>query len=122
MPTVLLIDDEELIRNVVRAQLESAKLKVTEACDGREGVAQYRKQRFDLVITDIIMPEQEGIATIREIRSIDPNAKIVAISGGGRRHNFEFLDYTRKLGAMASLQKPFTRQQLLETVARCLEA
>jgi len=122
MPTVLLIDDEAMIRNVMRAQLESVKLEVTEACDGREGVARYRKQRFDLVITDIIMPDQEGIATIRDIRSIDPNAKIVAMSGGGRRHNFEFLDYTQKLGAMASLQKPFTRQQLLETVARCLEA
>jgi DNA-binding NtrC family response regulator len=75
-----------------------------------------------LVITDIIMPDQEGIATIRDIRAIDPEAKIIAMSGGGRRNNFEFLGYTEKLGAMASLEKPFTRQQLLETVARCLKA
>ncbi|MBZ0325598.1 MAG: response regulator [Alphaproteobacteria bacterium] len=122
MPTVLLIDDEAMIRDVVRAHLEAVKFDVTEARDGREGVACYRKQRYDLVITDIIMPDQEGIATIRDIRAIDPEAKIIAMSGGGRRNNFEFLGYTEKLGAMASLEKPFTRQQLLETVARCLKA
>lgn len=113
---ILVIDDESGLRLTVRKMLESAGHEVVEAENGRRGVEAYRKDSADVVITDIIMPEKEGIETIRDIRALDPAVRIVAISGDGIGPNVDFLRIARKLGADATLAKPFRREELLACV------
>jgi len=116
MAAILVIDDEPLVRSTIRFGLERAGHRVAEAPDGRVGKEMFERQRYDLVITDIIMPEEEGIATIRALKRRDPGIKILAISGGGRSANSDFLEAAAKLGADATLPKPFTAEELLGTV------
>jgi DNA-binding response OmpR family regulator len=120
MAKILVIDDDAMVRETVIQILEDNGHQVTAAEDGRCGVALFRSQRPDLVITDIIMPEQEGIQTILEIRRLHAGAKIIAISGGGRMGNTDFLAIARRIGADHSLTKPFDPEQLLERVGVCL--
>lgn len=120
MALILVIDDEELIRETIRVKLEQNGHQVIEAANGAEGLRQLEASSVDLVVTDIIMPEQEGIETIRKIRNRDSAVGIIAISGGGRTRNFGFLDFAKKLGADAALSKPFTGSQLLALVETTL--
>jgi CheY-like chemotaxis protein len=113
---ILVIDDEKLLRQTIRRMLESAGHEVIEAEDGRAGIAAFAKQELDAVVTDIIMPQKEGIETIREIRAANPTIRIVAISGGGRNQNMEFLRLAAKLGASCTLAKPFRKEELLASV------
>lgn len=113
---VLVIEDEAALRQTIRRMLESAGHEVVEAENGRTGLEAFRKNLLDVVITDIIMPNKEGIETIRDIRALNPGIRIVAISGGGRTKNFDFLRIAGKLGANATLAKPFQRQQLLASL------
>lgn len=117
---ILVIDDEELVRQTLRLGLESAGHEVAEARNGEDGLLALEKSPADLVITDIIMPEKEGIEMIVELRRRHPRTAILAISGGSRTGNIDFLRMARKLGATASLSKPFTNRQLLEAVDSCL--
>jgi two-component system, chemotaxis family, chemotaxis protein CheY len=118
MARILLIDDEKMVRETFRAILEAAGHVVDEAADGQEGIDQFRKQRADLIITDIFMPEQEGIGTILEIRRFDRDLPIIAVSGGG---NAELsLSSATKLGATTALHKPVRRDDLLAAVDKCL--
>jgi len=118
---ILIIDDEELVRSMLSQVLEFDGHTVMEAPDGEKGLAAYREFPADIVITDILMPRKEGIETIRELRRIDPNVKIIAMSGGGRIRNANFLDIAQKLGASAVLKKPFEMQALRDAVNACLE-
>ena len=120
MAKILVIDDDELVRSTVAAALEHAKHEVVQASDGQEGVNTFQGGKFDLVVTDIIMPEKEGIETIIEIRQRDPQVKIIAISGGGRTSNQIFLDVAKKFGAVDVLPKPFTPKQLVTMVQQVL--
>ena len=120
MAKILVIDDDELVRSTVAAALEHAKHEVVQASDGQEGVNTFQGGKFDLVVTDIIMPEKEGIETIIEIRQRDPQVKIIAISGGGRTSNQIFLDVAKKFGAVDVLPKPFTPKQLVTMVQTVL--
>ena len=120
MARILVIDDEELIRETIRMKLEQGGHVVIEAANGVEGLRALEDGLFDLVVTDIIMPEQEGIETIRKIRHRDPRVAIIAISGGGRGRNYQFLDIAKKLGANEALPKPFTGSQLLALVETTL--
>ena len=120
MPHVLLIDDEKLVRLTVRKMLEAEGYDVSEAEDGRDGLDSFKQQPFDLVITDMVMPEREGIETIAAIRKIKPDQKILAISGGGRNKNLDYLSMAVLQGAADKLAKPFSRSELLSVVTRCL--
>jgi DNA-binding response OmpR family regulator len=120
MAKVLVIDDDAGVRQTLTAILEDNGYEVMSAEDGRRGVAVFRSERPDLVITDIIMPEQEGIQTIIEMRKNAPDAKIIAISGGGRTANIDYLKIARALGATDALAKPFDPDVLLSAVAECL--
>ena len=122
MARILVIDDEELIRETIRMKLEQSGHVVIEAANGVEGLRALEDGLFDLVVTDIIMPDQEGIETIRKIRHRDPQVAIIAISGGGRGRNYQFLDIARKLGANEALPKPFTGSQLLAVVETTLKS
>jgi two-component system, chemotaxis family, chemotaxis protein CheY len=120
MAKILVIDDDAIVRETVIQVLEDHGHQVRSAEDGRRGVAAFRAERPDLVITDIIMPEQEGIQTITEIRALAPGAKIIAISGGGRIGNADFLKMARHLGAADVVAKPFDPDELASRVDRCL--
>lgn len=120
MAHILVIDDEEMARFTVRDMLEAAGHEVTEACDGEEGVALNLVHAFDLVVTDIIMPKKEGVETVIELKQAKPDQKIIAISGGGRTRNMDFLQLAEQFGADRVLAKPFSEDELLESVNTCL--
>ena len=120
MAKILVIDDDVIVRETITQILEDLGHVVVIAEDGKAGVAAFRADRPDLVITDIIMPEQEGIQTITEIRRLAPDAKIIAISGGGRIGNTDFLRIARHIGANDVIAKPFDPDDLGARVAGCL--
>ena len=122
MAKILVIDDDVIVREAIAQILEERGHQVLSAEDGKRGVAAFRTGRPDLVITDIIMPEQEGIQTITQIRGLAPDAKIIAISGGGRIGNTDFLKIARHLGANDVIAKPFDPDDLVSRVDRCLNA
>lgn len=113
---VLLIDDEQMVRKIVRKMLERSGHEVTEAENGRLGLDQLKTGTFDLVITDIIMPEMEGVETLMTVREQYPSVKVIAMSGGGRTGNIDFLSAAEKLGASAILHKPFTLGSLTTAI------
>jgi CheY-like chemotaxis protein len=117
---VLVIDDDILVRRTISRILQHGGYEVTLAEDGAKGVAKFRSERPDLVITDIIMPEQEGIETIIQLLRDNPAARIIAVSGGGRLGSMDFLTVANKLGAAAILRKPFEPAELLGCVERAL--
>ena len=111
MERVLIVDDEELVRVTVRQILENAGYETSEASDGQQALDDYKESRPDLVITDIIMPNKEGIETIIELRAMDPEAKIIAISGGGRIGANDYLELAKRLGANKVIAKPLNSEK-----------
>ena len=120
MANILVVDDEQMLRRTLRALLERAGHTVVEAEDGDEGFALFRSQSFDLVLTDIIMPNREGVETIGEMRRHAPDLPIIAMSGGGSRGGELFLELAQKLGATATLAKPIRQAELIAAVDACL--
>ena len=104
---VLVIDDDADLRATLRDMLEELGCRVMEAKDGVDGVARFDAPAVDLVFTDILMPRQEGLETIRELRKLKPGLCIVAMSGGGPMQDMRYLEFAGKLGADQVLQKPF---------------
>jgi CheY-like chemotaxis protein len=121
MASILLVDDDEQFRSMLCESLKRAGYEVTEARDGSEGLRLYRDHSADLIITDLIMPEKEGLETIEEFRRNHPAVKIIAISGGSRHGPFDYLKMAKALGARQVLAKPFTRQEMLDAVIQVLE-
>jgi DNA-binding response OmpR family regulator len=117
---VLVIDDEQLIRLQVRTALETEGFVVHEAANGNEGLTRIALVVPDVVITDILMPDKEGIETILELRRRYPTIRIIAISGGGRTGNKDFLRTAKHLGADRTLAKPFALGALLRLVREVL--
>ncbi len=116
MATILVTDDEALVRLTIRKMLEKEGHLVLEACDGKQAEAIAAEVKIDLLITDIIMPEKEGIETIMAIRKTQSELPILAISGGGRSANLDYLVTAELLGANATLSKPFSKDTLIHTV------
>jgi DNA-binding response OmpR family regulator len=116
MGLILIIDDDDQIRRVLRKTLERDGYDVVDAPNGKEGIKLFRENPADLVITDLIMPEKEGIETIRELRRDFPEVKIIAISGGGRIGPDSYLKMAKGLGAQRTLTKPLDGDELLKTV------
>jgi DNA-binding response OmpR family regulator len=119
--TILIIDDDTTVRSTVRRMLERAGYLVREADGGEEGVKLYRDERTDLVITDLFMPQQDGIETIQQLRAEFPDARILAVSGGASLGAEGPLIDARMLGADETLAKPFTREDLLHCVRDLIE-
>jgi DNA-binding response OmpR family regulator len=119
---ILVIDDDDLICCTLARILSTQGHEVATASDGRRGMAAFRRVPPDLVITDIIMPEQEGIETIRQMRRERPQTKIVAISGAAGPDGFDILAMARRLGADDVLAKPFGAAELLGSVQRLYPA
>ncbi len=120
MARVLVIDDEELARFTMREILESAGHEVIEAVDGEQGVQKYRDDPTDIIVTDIIMPKKEGVQLIIELKQDFPDLLIIAVSGGGRTKNFDFLKLAKDFGADKILSKPFTDTDLNNSVRELL--
>jgi DNA-binding response OmpR family regulator len=116
MSTILVIDDEVSICEVVEHILCAGGHTVRLAENGRVGLDRLQDGPVDLVITDMLMPDQDGIETIAAIRRIHGALPILAMCGGGRIGAVEYLDMARQLGADATLAKPFGHQELLATV------
>lgn len=116
MAKVLLVDDERGVRDVLRRVLETMGCTILEACDGNQALNLFRRERPDLVIIDIIMPDRDGIETIAAMKDSDPTVRILAISGGGRAQALDLLAVAPRAGADAMLAKPFRRSELLAMV------
>lgn len=113
---ILVIDDEEDIRDVARLLLESAGYAVVCAEDGRAALREIERSPVDLVITDMLMPEMDGVELINEVRRRNPDQAVVAMSGGGHAPKESYLQIAHLCGAQVLLPKPFNREQLLRAV------
>ncbi|MBG89635.1 MAG: response regulator [Verrucomicrobiales bacterium] len=116
MARVLIIDDEPQIRSLLKRFLTQAGYEVDQAADGLEGVKAMDDNPADLIVTDILMPKQEGLETIRQIREKHPDAKIIAMSGGSQLTAMDFLPIAEKFGASRVFHKPLDFTALVDAV------
>lgn len=117
MSKILLIDDDSHFREMFAELLKRENYEVIESSDGRNAVPLFESHKPDLVITDIIMPDKEGIETILDLKKNNPNIKIIAISGGGRTNAMDNLRSARLLGASVTFEKPFDNKEILQTIS-----
>ncbi|MCE1272919.1 MAG: response regulator [Chlorobiaceae bacterium] len=111
---ILVIDDDAAVRKFIATTLKRENHTIFEAENGTEGILMLQQERdIAVIITDLIMPEKEGIETIMEVRKMNPSIKIIAISGGGKVGPENYLVLADALGANATLKKPFSGQELL---------
>jgi DNA-binding response OmpR family regulator len=116
MATILVIEDDREVRDFLVEVLTRAGHAVTAAANGRDGVAKFREEPAQVVITDIIMPEKDGIETILDLRREHPQLKVIAISGGGRSTPENYLHSARLLGADRAFRKPFRNEEILAAI------
>lgn len=120
MANILVVDDEAPLRHLLLDVLGRAGHHVLQAPDGRAGLQAFAESRPDLVITDLIMPEMEGIELISAIKKIDPGVKIIAMSGGGRVNPDLYLTLAAKFGAAKVMSKPVGNKEMLAAVDEVL--
>jgi CheY-like chemotaxis protein len=120
MARIMIIDDEKDIRIMLREMLEQEGFEITDACGGKEAIQIQLQTPADLMITDIIMPDMEGIETIFEFRQRFPKVKIIAISGGGIVKPEAYLDMAKSFGVSYTFRKPVERKELLGAVYELL--
>jgi len=120
MARILVVDDQKPIRSMLRQTLEREGHEVVEAPDGEVALEVFRADPTDLLITDIVMPNKEGIEIIMELRRDFPDLAIIAISGGGRIGPEAYLDTAERLGAAKGLAKPISTSELLGAVREVL--
>jgi len=120
MGRILIIEDDHHILIMIKRMLERYGFEIKLASNGVDGLELFKKITVDLVITDIIMPEKEGLETIREMKRMSPDLKIIAMSGGGKLSADNYLETAKIFGASQVLQKPFTQKQLLSAVQKIL--
>jgi DNA-binding response OmpR family regulator len=121
MKRILLVDDNESFRRPLAEILRNYGYEVHTADEGSAALKLFQSQRFDLVVTDLIMPGKEGVETIMELRRLEPDVKIIAISGGGRIDANDYLATARMLGAARTLVKPFDVTEILEAMGSLLD-
>lgn len=118
---ILVIDDDRVVRDIVRLWLERLGFQVRTAVNGRMGVEMQREEPADVVICDLIMPEQEGMETIRQIHREFPAAGIIAISGGGRIAPDAYLNVAGQMGAYRMFTKPLPMGQVVDAINSWVE-
>lgn len=121
MADILVIDDDDVARTTVVEMLRALGHDAVGAADGERGQQLYREQVFDLVVSDLLMPEPDGLATLKALRFFDPKVRVLAMSGGGPSvPSTPLLDAARKLGARGVLTKPFDMDELEQSVSAAL--
>lgn len=120
MRRILVVDDDDQMKEMIQESLNIEGYKTSGASNGKEAMALLVKESFDMVITDIVMPEQEGIETIMQIRKGFPHIKIITISGGGRTGPVNYLRMAKEFGASRTFIKPFERKDLIDAVRELL--
>jgi two-component system chemotaxis response regulator CheY len=116
MPSILIIDDDDNLRDSLRRTLHKEGYTIMEANDGGRGLIQLGQSPADLILLDMFMPDKDGLETIMELRRMHPDVRVIAMSGGGFKGTVDVLHVAKKLGVRRTLSKPFTREQLLESV------
>ena len=120
MKRILIIDDEDSALDLLRRILEQGGYEVVAARNGLEGLEIFRRQQFDLVVTDMVMPVKDGLKTIIELRQEDPDIPVIAISGGGAIAKERYLNVAGYIEGVCTIPKPFTRLDLLAGVETLL--
>lgn len=120
MPGILIVEDEKELREMLKMSLLRHKYTVLEAVDGKDAITHFKPSITDLVITDLIMPDEDGLKVIMKLREIKPAIKIIAISGGGKAGPGSYLNLAKALGADAIYSKPFSINDLISRIEELL--
>ena len=120
MATILVVDDDQAVRSLLARTLTKVGHEVIEAEDGIGALRLFKDHKPDLVITDLVMPNKEGLEMILELRGIHPQTHIIAISGGGRCNPASYLEMAKYLGAARTLSKPIGLEKFITTVEEVL--
>lgn len=121
MAGILIVEDDNDLRDMLKSSLMRRRYTILEASNGKEALSKFKPAVVDLVITDIIMPEEDGLKVIMSLRELKPDLKIIAISGGGKAGPGNYLNLARALGADEVFSKPFSISLLLTRIDSYLE-
>lgn len=122
MGSILVIDDDPAVLQMLRTALHRAGHQVLEACDVREAIRLQKSTPAEVVVTDILMPDADGLECIRELRRLDPGVRVIAISGGGRLKSADVLEMARRFGASRTFGKPLDIGELVAAIELELKA
>ncbi len=120
MPGILIVEDDKELREMLKVSLIRHKYSVIEATDGKDAISHFKPSIIDLVVTDLIMPEEDGLKVIMKLRELKPQLKIIAISGGGKAGPGSYLKLAKALGADAVFSKPFSINDLVSKIESLL--
>jgi DNA-binding response OmpR family regulator len=120
MPGVLIVEDENELREMLKISLIRHNFTVFEATNGKEAIAHFKPLITDLVVTDLIMPEEDGLKVVMKLRELKPSIRIIAISGGGKAGPISYLNLAKALGADAIFPKPFSINDLIAKIGDLL--
>jgi CheY-like chemotaxis protein len=121
MPGILIVEDNQELREILKESLNRKRFTVQEAENGKDAIIHFKPGVTDLVITDLIMPEEDGLKVIMKLREIKPSIKVIAISGGGKAGPASYLNLAKALGADAIYSKPFSVNEMIEKIEDLLE-
>ena len=117
---ILIVEDDKDLREMLKISLLARKYTVLEASNGKEALLRFKPLVTDLVITDLIMPDEDGLKVIMKIKEIKPSIKVIAISGGGKAGPGNYLNLAKALGADEIYSKPFSINELIKKIAELL--
>lgn len=121
MPGILIVEDDNELREMLKVSLVRHKFTVIDSANGRDAIVHFRPSIVDLIVTDLIMPEEDGLKVIMKIRELKPSVKIIAISGGGKAGPGSYLNLAKVLGADAVFSKPFSINDLINKIYELLQ-
>lgn len=121
MPGILIVEDDNDLRTMLKVSLTRRQFTVLEAENGKEALTHFKPSVTDLVITDLIMPDEDGLKVIMRIRELKPSIKIIAISGGGKAGPGSYLNLAKALGADAIYSKPFSVNDMIFKIEKLLD-
>lgn len=120
MTGVLIVEDDNELREMIRISLMRRKFTVMEAANGKEAIMHFKPSITDVVVTDLIMPEEDGLRVIMKLRELKPSLRVIAISGGGKAGPGSYLNLAKALGADAIYSKPFSINDLIDKIEELL--
>jgi DNA-binding response OmpR family regulator len=121
MPGILIVEDDKDLREMLKVSLLRKRFTVLEAQNGKDAIVHFKPSVTDAVVTDLIMPEEDGLKVIMKLRELKPSLKIIAISGGGKAGPGSYLNLAKALGADAIYSKPFSINDMISRIEELLE-